>query len=514
MPFEPWILGAIPIALWAFVFLPNRFCNRHATWIRWFITSVLGLQCLLASVGWVQMAVWGRHPLYDDHPIWLYDEISALMTALVSFIGWNIARFSLRYLDRTPDQGKYFRWVGFTLGSVLTMIQAGNLGLFLVAWILASLGLHQLLLFYPDRPAAQRAAWTKFIISRIGDIAILGAIIVCYSQAGTLHFATLFDSVASPSQWDRSSLAWASILFAVGAITKSAQFPFHTWLPLTMETPTPVSALMHAGVVNAGGYLMIRMNPIMSLSEGASLLLVSMGGLTALLGASIMLTQTSIKKKLAYSTMAQMGFMLLQCGLGAYTAAMLHIMAHSLYKAHAFLSSGSVLAQKSSMASNFSRPMSPSFFPFAFSVLILTLYTAGLMTWMGHPVTEEPGGALLGLLFCTGLACWWTMTYSCVDRTLAILAAIVASLLPPVYVVMFAGLEHYLSPNLHPVPWHDATLPVCVILVIGFFGLALLQLRWIPMANAPWFRSLYVHLHNGLYCENILRRWIGSLDRC
>ena len=243
-------------------------------------------------------------------------------------------------------QGQYFAWTGFTIGAVSLMVISGNLLMFVVCWVMTSLGLHQLLLHYGHRPAAQRAAWTKFTISRIGDAALLAAIVVIYSEFKTLHFAELFAAVGSSPDAATAATSVAGFLLIVGAITKSAQFPFHTWLPQTMETPTPVSALMHAGIVNAGGYLIIRTSPMVSLTPWALSLLAVIGGVTACFAAVVMLTQTSVKKSLAYSTIAQMGFMMLQCGLGAFSAAMLHIVAHSLYKAYAFLSSGNVIEEQ------------------------------------------------------------------------------------------------------------------------------------------------------------------------
>ena len=179
--------------------------------------------------------------------------------------------------------------------------------------------------------------------------------------SGSFDYRDMF--AAADAIHNLPTAAWhelIGILFVLGAMTKSAQFPFHSWLPDTMETPTPVSALMHAGVINAGGFLVIRLSPLVSLSPIALDLLALIGALTAMLGAVVMLTQTSIKRSLAYSTIAQMGFMMLQCGLGAFSAALLHIVAHSAYKAHAFLSSGSVLDSAARTRTEFKAVPRPS----------------------------------------------------------------------------------------------------------------------------------------------------------
>ncbi len=210
-----------------------------------------------------------------------------------------------------------------------------------IGWVATSLLLHQLLLFYPERIAAQRAARKKFIVSRTGDAALIGAVILLAISFGTGDIATILVA-AREGQGLPLTIAAAALL-AVAALLKSAQFPTHGWLTEVMETPTPVSALLHAGVVNAGGFLLIRFADVMLQAPVVLAVLVMVGGFTALFGSLVMLTQSAVKTSLAWSTVAQMGFMILQCGLALFPIALLHIVAHSLYKAHAFLGSGSAI---------------------------------------------------------------------------------------------------------------------------------------------------------------------------
>ena len=349
------LLLVIPsLLLVAVVGLPNAWAKRWVGGLSHGVTMIAGVQFIIAACFAVAHAA-GVVPVIrsmlasvsGELPVAFtiyYDGVTSLMFALVSFVGWVICRYSIRYLDGEATQGRYFRWAAFTIGAVSLMVISGNLLMFVAAWVMTSLGLHQLLMHYGHRPAARRAAWTKFTISRIGDAALLAALVIVYTEFKTLDFAELFAAVGSLAGVT-AAMQVAGFLLVAGAVTKSAQFPFHTWLPQTMETPTPVSALMHAGIVNAGGYLIIRTSPLVSLTPWAMTTLAIIGGVTAGFAAVVMLTQTSVKKSLAYSTIAQMGFMMLQCGLGAFSAAMLHILAHSLYKAHAFLSSGSVMSR-------------------------------------------------------------------------------------------------------------------------------------------------------------------------
>ena len=230
----------------------------------------------------------------------------------------------------------------------MTLVIAGNLGQLVVAWIATSLSLHQLLLFYPDRSAAQAAARKKFIVARIGDAALIAAAVLLVQAYGSADIATILERARTISP--PASAHWAAASLVLAALLKSAQFPSHGWLVEVMETPTPVSALLHAGVVNAGGFLLIRFADVLMTTPGALATLVMVGGFTALFASAVMLTQSAVKTSLAWSTIAQMGFMVLQCGLALFPLALLHIIAHSLYKAHAFLASNGAVERIASIA--------------------------------------------------------------------------------------------------------------------------------------------------------------------
>ncbi len=267
------------------------------------------------------------------------------MLSLVSVLGAVIVRYSRRYLDGEAGQPRYVAALLITLGAVSTLVVTDHLGLMLGAWIISSFALHHLLTFYRDRPAAQSAAHKKFIASRLAELSMFGALLLIHQNAGTLSIEQL------GAQWRElpaltGSLQVAAVLLVFGAMLKSAQLPLHGWLIQVMEAPTPVSALLHAGVVNIGGYVLIRLASLLELAPAAQALLVIGGSLTAVLASLVMITRISIKVRLAWSTCAQMGFMLMECGLGLYELAFLHLLAHSLYKAHAFLSAGSTVDQR------------------------------------------------------------------------------------------------------------------------------------------------------------------------
>ncbi|MEP6670957.1 MAG: proton-conducting transporter membrane subunit, partial [Chthoniobacter sp.] len=379
------------------------------------------------------------------------DPLSAVMVVLVSFLGAVVTRYSCNYLDGDAQQGRFAKWLSVTIGSVLTAILSGNLLLFTLAWLAASMSLHKLLIFFSDRPAAILAARKKFLISRLGDACMAGALVLTWKCFGTWQFSEMFaaaDALRAHGGAHAGCLGWASVLLVAGALLKSAQFPFHSWLPDTMETPTPVSALMHAGIINAGGFLIVRLSPIVAGSPAALNALALVGAFTALFASVVMLTQTSVKRSLAYSTIAQMGFMMLQCGLGAFALAVLHIVAHSLYKAHAFLSSGSIVSVSKSAWVPSERPGAHPL------ILAGTLGTAVALTWavgglFGVNAASGLGVLLLGAVFMMALAyLLWNLWASSHRSSLVGWGLLVGIGAATAYFALHAAFEKILAPSL------------------------------------------------------------------
>jgi NAD(P)H-quinone oxidoreductase subunit 5 len=419
----PSLLATTVLALLASGLFPWQRLNRAAQRSGWATIwlTIVALQASLAASVHVMIAgtidysfVAWKWPVPGCLGVYV-DAVSGVMLVLISFIGLIIARYASRYLQGDANQGEFFRWMALTLGATLMLVMACNLVMLTAAWMLISFGLHQLLTYYPERTWGVWAARKKFLISRLGDALLFAALVLTYRCFGTTEYTDIFAAAHAIHEGKASGSITADfigILFVLGAMTKSAQFPFHSWLPDTMETPTPVSALMHAGVINAGGFLVIRLSPLVSLSPSALDLLAILGATTALLGSLVMLTQTSIKRSLAYSTIAQMGFMMLQCGLGAFSAALLHIVAHSAYKAHAFLSCGSVLDAAARTkapplpSASGSRKLLAFVAAFALSVCIVAL----AIQILGSGISAKPGGVLLGFISSCGKA--WPLALS------------------------------------------------------------------------------------------------------
>ncbi len=440
------------------------------------------------------------------------DSLSATMFCLVSFIGLIVVRYSRNYLDGDPGHIRFTRLLCLTLAAVLLVIVSGNLFAFALAWIATSVGLHHLLLFYADRPAAIFAARKKWIASRLGEVSLIGALVLLYHQFGSLDYHAVFSGTDAlhAANTIPLELNLAAILLVVTALLKSAQFPLHGWLVEVMETPTPVSALLHAGIINAGGFLVLRFSHVIAPSLPALETLVFVGGFTALFGSVVMLTQTSIKSSLAFSTIAQMGFMMLECGLAAFPAALLHIVAHSLYKAHAFLSSGSVIdiARASWTPSPGGKPH-PARLVFAIVSVFAIAVLAGRL--FGFTLMEQPGvfalGAalLLALIHLVAKAIDEQPSPFVIGRTFG-----AAALVGVAFFALQFGVDR-LCAGVFPATEalrNPLGIGVVVLVVGSFATVTFLQGRVPSDARTPRWAALYAHISNGLYVNTLANRFV------
>ena len=279
------------------------------------------------------------------------DRLSAVMMVLISGISTIIHLFSRRYMQQERGFARFHALLGLTTSTLLFMVASPNLLMLFIFWQLLSWLLCLLSYNYSHSPTNQ-GAFKTYTMLRVGDVVFLSGIVLAYSLYGTLDFPQIFIRAAEVpttfSLWPGSGLEISAVtaitlLIFIGAMSKSAQFPMHVWLPVSLYAPTPVHALLHAGIINAGGFLLNRLAPLYGLSPTTLHVVFVIGALTALLGACMMLTQNDIKKTLGYSTIGQMGFMIMECGLGAFALAIFHLIAHGFFKATVFLGCGNVI---------------------------------------------------------------------------------------------------------------------------------------------------------------------------
>ncbi len=346
---SPLVLASlVPASLVVAAFLVSRQRSQFLT-VASFVTTLgaglaylaVILRPLLSLIGYDARTT---RPSSVMHDVVQLDVVSSAMFVLVSTLALVVVRYSRTYLAGQRELDRYARYLLLTVASVTVLVTANHLGLLMVAWFATDVGLHQLLTFYRTRRQAIIVAHKKFLLSRVADACFVSSLVLIGPATGSLRIDVV-NAVAQTQGELSPPLYLATVLLVFGVLLKSAQLPFHGWMQQVMEAPTPVSALLHAGVVNIGGFVMIRLAPLMAHASLAQGILLGFGLFTTIVAALVMTTRVAIKGVLAWSTIGQMGFMLVQCGLGAWHMALMHLLAHSLYKAHTFLSAGSVVEQ-------------------------------------------------------------------------------------------------------------------------------------------------------------------------
>jgi len=335
MPFALMLLNAMLIR-------GNDACDQRL-WKSYNTCTWVGL--LLAFVG---TAAIFYHSIFGVAlPILGFVKISpfqAIITLLVQVLAMVVGVFSSRYLEGEHRQNDFILSLSLVLAAVHLLLLADNWWLMIASWTLIGIFLRDLLCFYSERPFALLASHKKTVSDYLADGLLILAAVAAWWVVGSWQLTDLFTALQQPHAWASEALLTISALCMVGAVVlRTALFPVHGWLIQVMEAPTPVSALLHAGVVNLSGYVLIRFAPLLEHVAIARYFLVVAGLVTCALGALVMLTRVSIKVRLAWSTVAQMGFMILECGLGLYTFAALHLVGHSIYKAYAFLMASGVV---------------------------------------------------------------------------------------------------------------------------------------------------------------------------
>ena len=351
------LLGTLVIAF-GFRSLGARASNRAAGWIG---TGAIFL-AFLAALG-ALISLQGHAPADRqlESSLWNYaytvginarvsilvDPLSVFMILTVTGVSTLIHLYSISYMDEDRGFARYFSYLNFFVFSMLLLVLAGNFLLLIVGWAFVGAASYLLISFWYRRTTATRAGIKAFVINVVGDVGLVLGTYFIFKHTGTLNFLQSFHAAEagafghSPNNGD---LVAGCVLLLVGAFAKSAQIPLHTWLPDAMEGPTPVSALIHAAtMVTAGVYLIARMHTLFELAPAAQDVGAVIGALTLLVAGSIALVQTDIKRVIAYSTMSQIGYMIMGVSVGAYAAGLFHLMTHAFFKALLFMAAGSII---------------------------------------------------------------------------------------------------------------------------------------------------------------------------
>jgi NADH-quinone oxidoreductase subunit L len=274
----------------------------------------------------------------------LVDPLSVFMILVVTGVSTMIHLYSVSYMDEDAGENRFFAYLNFFVFSMLLLVLAGNFLLLIVGWAFVGAASYLLISFWYRRTTATRAGIKAFVINVVGDAGLVLGTYFIFKHSGTLDFLKTFHAAPHIFTRDEGDLVAGCVLLLVGAFAKSAQIPLHTWLPDAMEGPTPVSALIHAAtMVTAGVYLIARMHPLFELAPAAQDVGAVIGAATLLIAGTIALTQTDIKRVIAYSTMSQIGYMIMGVSVGAYAAGLFHLMTHAFFKALLFMAAGSII---------------------------------------------------------------------------------------------------------------------------------------------------------------------------
>lgn len=463
-------------------------------WLPWFPAALYVLGALLAALpgrhAWQALGAATRAAFATAAivaAITVHESaLPALVGLLIAFLGWIIGDFAHRYLRGEPGQSRFAAAFLATLAAVSAVVCSQNLVALILAWSASSIALHHLLTFYPDRRAALVVAHKKFLASRLAELCLVAAAILLFHCWGTFSLAEI-GIRARESMPLPAPASIAAVLIAIAATLRCAQLPLHGWIIQVMEAPTPVSALLHAGVVNLGGYVLIRLAPLISASQAAQALLVVVGGLTAVLAGLVMLTRVTIKVRLAWSTCSQMGFMLLECGLGLYDLALLHLLAHSLYKAHAFLTSGG--AVREALQGTRTPHGSPLWSAPALAVAA-AIALGSALAWHRYLGVAEPPAVALALLSFGLATLLWNRTTAWPDAWRGLARAV---LMTQVYLAWHWLLSLQLGLGATPAP-----VVLSAGALVAFSGLYILQ------ATLP--NRLYDWVYAGFYLDERFTR--------
>src|SRR5690348_2240903 len=358
------LIPLLPLAAFLILGLGGHWIKDRAHFVA--VPAVV-LSLVLSVAAFLEVAVSGSVisvPLYtwltsghlDIHIGLHIDRLTAVMLLLVTGVSSLVHVYTIGYMHGEPGYARFFSYIALFTFSMLMLVLADNLLQLFVFWEAVGLCSYLLIGHWYERASACAAATKAFLVNRIGDFGfMLGLLLVWYSF-GSLNYLDIFPALHEATHvtmnilgpfggtWDVSVFTLIGLLLFTGAVGKSAQVPLHVWLPDAMEGPTPISALIHAAtMVTAGVFLVARLAPLYNLSPTAMTVVAIVGGLTMVLGATIALTQTDIKRVVAYSTISQLGYMMMACGLGAYAAGMYHLLTHGAFKALLFLGCGSVI---------------------------------------------------------------------------------------------------------------------------------------------------------------------------
>ncbi|MEY2711983.1 MAG: hypothetical protein RL005_205 [Planctomycetota bacterium] len=469
-----WIIPALPLAAVALnLLLGDRLGKRG--------TTLLAVGSVVAAFGFALRAVlhlaglpeagrelhevawtWMRVGDFSVDVAFLLDPLSAIMVLVVTGVGSLIHIYATGYMSHDPSFRRFFLYLNLFMFAMLTLVLADNYLLMFVGWEGVGLCSYLLIGFWTERPAAAEAGKKAFIVNRIGDFGFMLGAFLLIGATGSLAYSKVFEAAPHVFAVGGGLITAATLLMFLGATGKSAQIPLFVWLPDAMEGPTPVSALIHAAtMVTAGVYMLARSHVLFTMAPVTMEVVAWIGAATALMAATIGLAQNDIKRVLAYSTVSQLGYMFMACGVGAFGAGIFHVMTHAFFKALLFMGAGSVIHAMSDEQDMRRMGGLASKLPWTHAtMLIATLAIAGIPGLAGFFSKDE----ILAAAWATGHKGIWVA--GMVGATLT------AFYMTRLYVLTFRGpsrLSHEAEHHLHESP-PSMIAPLVVLAVLSVVG--------------------------------------------
>ena len=466
-----WIIPLLPLLSFLFLLLFGKRLKESSAYV--------GMVLTFGSFVYSLLVLWERFstPTYKAEAVWLtigdvqltagyeVNQLNALMLVIVSLVSFLVHTYSKGYMQGDERFPVFYAYLGLFTFAMLGLVLSPNLLQLYIFWELVGVGSFLLIGFYFYKQEAKAAAKKAFIMTRIGDVGLFIGMMLLFWQVGSFELDVIFAAVDA----DKISAGMITVICVflfIGAIGKSGQFPLHTWLPDAMEGPTPVSALIHAAtMVAAGVYLVATMFPLFVASETALYLVAIVGGFTAIFAASIGLVQNDIKRVLAYSTVSQLGYMMLALGSAGYVAGVFHLMTHAFFKALLFLAAGSVIH---AVATQNIKEMGGLWKKLSFTgplFLIGTLAISGVPLFSGFFSKDE----ILIATYADG---------HYVLFAIALLTAfLTAFYMFRLFFLVFAGKNRGKSSGVHESP-KTMIIPMIVLAILAIFS---------GYVNTPWF---------------------------
>ncbi|MCH7500302.1 MAG: NADH-quinone oxidoreductase subunit L, partial [Nitrospinae bacterium] len=380
------------------------------------------------------------------------DPLSLVMMMVVTGVGSIIHIYSIGYMYKEYSYYRYFAYLNLFLFSMLLLVMGNNFLVMFIGWEGVGLCSYFLIGYYFEKKSACDAGVKAFIVNRVGDFAFLLAIFGIFKMFGTLDFSAVMAAAPTTLIYDSEAATLITLALFIGATGKSAQIPLYTWLPDAMEGPTPVSALIHAAtMVTAGVYMVVRCSALFNMAPLTMMIIALVGGGTALFAATIGTCQYDIKRVLAYSTISQIGYMFLACGVGAYTAAIFHLVTHAFFKACLFLGAGSIIHGMNNEQDIRKMGGLKDHFPITYVTFVIsTIAIAGIFPFSGFFSKDE----ILYHALMDGNVIYWGMGISG--------AFITAFYMFRLVFMTFHGPSH-VDPQVHP---HESPMAMTLPLII------------------------------------------------